>query len=81
MPQKIVPEPEIVEEQKEALRDFFMRMPPYKADKLLGISQGMTMAAIKRGEINPLRCPGKDPKVTHTYVTPQILAQWILDYW
>lgn len=81
MPQKIVPEPEITEEQKEALRDFFMRMPPYKADALLGISQNTVMAAIKRKEIKPLRCPGKDPDKSRVYVTPQLLAQWIIEYW
>ena len=79
--EKIVPEPEISEVQQEALRSFFMRMPPYKADTLLGVSQGTTMAAIKRKEIKPLRCPGKDPDKSHVYVTPQMLAQWILNYW
>ena len=58
-------------------KDFQKRMPPSHADKFLGVAKNTVMAAIVRGEIEPIRVPGGK----RVFVTPEILAQWVKTYW
>ena len=57
--------------------DFNQRMSPTEADRALGVAKNTVMAAIRRGEIKPLRLPNKK----RVFVTPNILAEWVADYW
>lgn len=63
----------------EALDQFNRRMCLTEADRYLKVAAGTVSAAIRRGEIRPLRNP--DPEVKRCYVTPRILAKWVNDYW
>ena len=67
----------IVSEQRDFWDDFNHRMSPKQADRLLKVHDNTVMAAIRRGEIVPLRCPGSK----RVFVTPNILADWVRDYW
>lgn len=64
-------------ELTEFWSDFDQRMSPYQADKRMGIAKDSVMAAIRRKEIEPLRVP----KSKRVYVTPRLLAEWVLEYW
>ncbi len=68
---------DILSEQRDFWDDFDQRMSPKQADRLLKVHDNTVMAAIRRGEIVPLRCPG----TTRVYVTPNILAEWVRNFW
>lgn len=57
--------------------DFDQRMSPSEADRRLGVAKNTVMAAIRRGEIEPLRIPN----TKRVYVTPNLLAEWVQAYW
>lgn len=57
--------------------DFDQRMSPSEADRRLGVAKNTVMAAIRRGEIEPLRIPNQK----RVYVTPNLLAEWVSEYW
>lgn len=61
------------------LDQFHQRMGLIEADRYLKVHIGTVSAAVRRGEIKPLRNP--DPDSKHCFVTPRILAQWVNDYW
>lgn len=73
MPPTSVP----AEDVSITLDQFEKRMSPTDADAYLKIKAGSVIAAIRRGEIKPLRRPG----TVRCYVTPRILAKWIEEYW
>ena len=56
------------------LADFAERMTPTEADRFLGVANGTTSAAIRRGEIRPYRFPDAPRRA---YVTPSMLAEWL----
>lgn len=66
------------DENLESVRRFVDALiPPSRADKILGVRKNTVMAAIRRGEIEPIRIPGGK----RVFVTAELLNQWVRAYW
>jgi len=70
------PLPEVTQEQRAFLEDFFQRMPITRAAKVTGISPKIIRRAIENGELEYIWFPGS----ARESVTPAMLAKWIQTY-